>query len=365
MWSLRWEIRDLGSGARRYVYETFHGPRREAERHWVRREGEIRAAGTGYAKPTRIHLSEYLGDWLHRVEADLKPTAFRNYSDVCRLYILPHLGAVPLADLAPAVLQDWLTALRQRVSTRTVSLARSILRKALADAILLGLLPANPVERTRGPRQERQQRGAFTMDEAERLLSAAYERTRLGPLLEFLWLTGLRPGEALGLLWRDVDLEAGTVHVRRSRVRVGAKMIDQETTKTDAGRRDLALPARAVAALRRQQLLQAQERLTVDGWRDTGLVFTTGTGTGLLESAVGRRQRELRRRLGLPEYPLYGLRHTAASMQIAAGVPIEVVAKRLGHKHISVTVDTYGHLLPETNRQAARRLDDFLSGERK
>lgn len=362
VWSLRWEIRDPATGHRRYVYETFKGAERAAKRQWVKREAEIRAAGPGYVKPSRTELAEYLTDWLRR-ETDLRPTARDNYDNLCRLYIKPYLGAVPLADLTPAMLQDWLAELRGKVGPRTVALARTVLSHALKDAVRLGQLRDNPVDRTEGPRQDPKRRGAFTVGQAERLLAEAYRTTRLGPLLEFLWLTGLRPGEALGLLWNDVDLVAGTIHVHRSRVRVGGQMIEQNATKTEAGLRDLALPARAVEALRRQQLLQGQERLTVTRWTDTGLVFTTGKGTGLLESNVGRAERKLRRRLDLPDYPLYALRHTAASMQIAAGVPIEVLAKRLGHRHISMTVDVYGHLLPQANRQAAQALDDFLDRE--
>jgi integrase len=137
-------------------------------------------------------------------------------------------------------------------------------------------------------------------------------------------------------------------------------MVDQEYTKTRAGLRDIHVPKRALSALMRQIRMQAEERQRAGPrYANSHLVFTTALGRPLSLDQVSRAFRKLARRLGLPGR-LYDLRHSAASMMLALGVPAEVIAKRLGHKNISITIDTYGHLLPEANQEAARRLDAFL-----
>lgn len=366
VWLLRWEVRDPGTGKRRHKYETCHGTRTKAEDRWIERQAEIRRAGPGYVAPAKTPLRDHLQSWLIAAAPDWQPKTRANYADICRLYIAPYLGALRLQELTPVVVQQWIAQLLSKVGPRTVSLSRSTLRESIAWAVRSGILADNPIDKTRVPRSgdhSRRRVGAFTSEQAATLIATAYAGTRFGPFLEFQWLVGLRPGEALGLKWEAVDLEAGAISVYRSRVQLGGTMIDQERTKTSAGIRDLVLPKRAAEALRRQLIMQAEDRLRAGAaWPNTGLVFTTSTGTGILESNASRVFRRLRGRLGLPGHPLYGLRHTAASMQIAAGVPIEIVSKRLGHRNISVTVDTYGHLLPESNREAARRVDEFLAG---
>ena len=146
----------------------------------------------------------------------------------------------------------------------------------------------------------------------------------------------------------------------------GATGNGEEAAGGGAGRRPLELGRarrRAIEALHRQRTMQAKDRLAAGpAYEDHDLVFSTSRGRGLLETNVSRSFRRLRDCLELPLHPLYGLRHAAASMQIAAGVPIEIISKRLGHRNISVTMDIYGHLLPEANREAARRVDEFLAG---
>lgn len=369
VWRLQWSVRDPGTGKRRFEHETFVGSERQAQRRWSAHDAEIRAKGPGYRPASRRLVRDYMADWLRTVELELEPTTFRSYSDLTRLYILPHLGALRLAQLTTPMLQDWISDLRRTgLGGRTISMARGALHVALAHGVRLGVLAHSPVDATRVPRTRGEQRkvDAVPGDEAERIIAAAYARTRYGPPLEFLWLSGLRPSEALGLLWEDVDLEGGVVRIRRSRVKVGGKMLVRESTKTQNGLRDVALPSRAVEALRRRRdQLAADRRAAGDAYRDEGLVFQGRTGGGLRLDTLGQVLRRLLRSLGLPAYRLYDLRHTAASVQLAAGVPLEVVSKRLGHKNISVTADIYGHLLPEANQDAARRVDAFLARSRK
>ena len=136
----------------------------------------------------------------------------------------------------------------------------------------------------------------------------------------------------------------------------------QEVTKTAAGYRTIILPQAAIAALLLQQAQQAKDRLASGNqWQDDGWVFTTGTGGLLLPSNVYRDYARIRDRAGVPRLPFHALRHSAVSVQLAAGVPLEIISRKIGHKNGGLTADTYGHLLEESDRGAAAQVDATLS----
>jgi integrase len=360
-WRLRWKVKDPSTGKWREVSETFHGTKPEARKRWLERQQEITRAGSTYREPSREALRDYLSRWVEAKRADLRPTTWQQYESLIRTRIVPSLGATPLADLTPDLIQRWVDGLRsENLSTRTVSAARGVLRTALQDAVRLGTIRENPVDRTRGPRQQRRRVEAFTMEEGERLLQAA-KGARVEHLLRFAFFSGLRKGEILGLKWEDIDFDAGRVTVRRSLVTLKGGTAIHEP-KTEAGKRSFALPSPAVEALRAQWRRQAEERLAAGPkWRDEGWVFATTDGGRTNPHNVSRDFKRIRDRAGLPKLPFHALRHSAVSLQIAAGVAPEVISKRIGHRHISVTLDVYGHLLPEADKEAAEAVDRFLS----
>ena len=359
-WELCWVAgRDPGTGRPRRVYETLRGSRRDAERRWRERRDQLRAAPP--APDARQSLADWLAAWLAAVRPALRPTTAESYALMARVHIAPAIGAVRLEDLRPEHVRQMLDRSAARgCSPRTVAYARTVLRICLQEALRASLLRENPVDLVRPPRQSPKRVAAFSAPQAARLVAVS-AGSRLGPLLDFAWRTGLRRGELLALRWSDVDLAGARLRVEQSRTKVRGGTALQ-APKTGAGRRGLSLPASAVAALRRQADLQAADRAALgDAWQDSGLVFTVRAGGPLGPDRVSRDYRTLRDRAGLPPVPFHGLRHTAASLQLAAGAPVEVVSRRLGHRRISTTVDTYFHLLPESDRAAADALDAFLA----
>ncbi len=179
---------------------------------------------------------------------------------------------------------------------------------------------------------------------------------RLGPLWRFVAVTGCRRGEALGLRWRDVDLEAGTAAIVNQRAIAGGTVVEGPP-KTKAGARTVALDADTVRALRSWRKVQAAEQLAMGaGWPDTGLVFTNTDGSGLWPQRVTAEFRQTANRLALPLIGVHGLRHTAATWLITSGVNPRVVQQRLGHADVSVTLGLYTHVLPGHDVAAAEAL---------
>ena len=170
-------------------------------------------------------------------------------------------------------------------------------------------------------------------------------------LYSLIALTGLRRGEAAGLRWEDVDLATGLLHVRQQLVQLGYA-VEVGLPKTSKGVRTVALAERTLLELQEHRAQQRHEAGRL-GLPAPEYVFTREDGHTLHPEYVSRHFQVLTRRAGLPEIRLHDLRHTHASHALAAGVPLKVVQERLGHSSITLTADTYTHVLPEVSRAAA------------
>jgi integrase len=202
----------------------------------------------------------------------------------------------------------------------------------------------------------------LTREEARQFLEVARE-DRLGALYSVALTMGLRQGEALGLRWEDVDLEARLLHIRFQLQRIEGKGLQLVPPKTAPSRRTLAIPPTIIANLREHRARQLEERLLAGSrWTQSGLVFTTPIGTGLDGPNVTKSFQRLLMRAGLAHRRFHDLRHSCASLLLAQNVAPRVVMEVLGHSQISLTMNTYSHVLPELKREAAMQMEILLSG---
>jgi integrase len=211
------------------------------------------------------------------------------------------------------------------------------------------------------PRVSHRDVHVLSPDEALRLVDAARPDR-----LEALWVlalsTGLRRGELLGLTWSDIDLDRRQLRVTKALQRIPEKGLVLAETKTRRGRRSIVIPVGAVEALRRHRGRQAEERLLAGSqWEEKGFVFTSSRGTPLDgDNLISRPFRRVLQEAGLPPMRFHDLRHSCASLLLAQGVAPRVVMETLGHSRISVTLDTYTHVLPALQREAADAMDRAL-----
>jgi integrase len=172
---------------------------------------------------------------------------------------------------------------------------------------------------------------------------------------------GLRQGEALGLWWDDVDTRSGLLRVRRALQRQRGGGLVFTDPKTQRSKRTIPLPPPLVDALTAHRDRQEKERITAGSlWRGSPCVFTTQLGAPIEPRNDYRQFKKLLDRAGLPSVRLHDLRHTAASLLLAQGVPARVVMEILGHSQIALTMNTYSHVAPEVSREAAERMAQML-----
>ena len=198
-------------------------------------------------------------------------------------------------------------------------------------------------------------------EQAKTLLEAVADH-RLEALITVAVGLGLRQGEALGLRWReDIDLDAGLLSVQQTLERAGVEPRFGEP-KTARSRRTINMPSTVAAALRRHRTRQLEERLAAGPrWRESGLVFTTTIGTAIDKSGLHKAFKAVLRAAGLPDIRYHDLRHTAATLLLAQGVDPRTIMETLGHSQISLTMNTYAHVMPALQREAAAKMDAILT----
>lgn len=310
-----------------------------------------------------LKLGEYLDRWLaDSVRGTVRRSTFVRYEQITRIHVVPALGRVNLKVLTPAHVRGLYRAkLDSGLSPRTVQYIHTTLHKALKQAVNDGLLPRNVTEAVKAPRLTKKEVRPLSPQQAQTLLEAA-QGDRFEALYVLAVTAGLREGELLGLKWEDVDLLAGTLSVRRSlsTFKGGHSF---EPPKNGKGR-SIRLTARAVDALERHRAAQNEERLRLDSlWEDHGLVFPAQTGKPMRPwSLTGGPYLRLLRRAGLPEGTrFHDLRHTCATLLLVEGIHPKIVQELLGHATISITLDTYSHVLPNMQGEVIRVMDAALS----
>lgn len=319
-----------------------------------------------FVRPTRTTVGAYLlEEWLPAKLHTLKPSTTDAYEQLIRAYVVPAIGATPLAQIDGAALTSLYgellaTGRRGRsgapgspLAPKTVRNLHGMLHRALADAVKWRKLMANPADAADQPRKQTPEQQAWTGNELRRFVEAV-STDRCASLWRLLATTGMRRGELLGLRWQDVDLDTGTVTVRHTMTMVAGRPA-VGTPKTNAGVRRIALDTGTTSALRGWRKQQNADRLLMgSGWQDTlGLICTEADGTPIHPQVMSRRFRAIVAAAGLPAIRFHDVRHTYATAALAAGVPVKVLSSRLGHADVSVTLRIYAHVMPGDDEAAA------------
>lgn len=306
-------------------------------------------------------VREFVDQWLASIEHSVRPSTHRRYSDVMRKHVIPALGTVHLSKLSPAHLQDLYTnLLKQGLSPTTVNLLHVTLHGALKQALRWGMIERNPCDLVDPPRRVTPETITWSVDQTRKVLTIG-DSGEYAALWRLALMCGMRRGELLGLKWDDVDLDRGTLAVRRTLSRGSGGTWQLAEPKTASARRQIALPESCATVLRRHRLRQLEQRMALGpAWEDHNFVFTGRTGSPLHVNSMMMHFKKLITDTEVPPIRFHDLRHTCATLLLAEGVHPKIVQERLGHSDISMTLNRYSHVTPSMQRQAADTLDAAL-----
>ena len=325
--------------------------RREAERKLVEVLGELNKGGPA-PEPARMRLGEYLRQWLRDYAEDgVRARTTQGYATIINRHLIPKLGGVRLGELTASHIQAYQAkALREGrvdgrggLSPQTVRHHRTLLSVTLNQAVKWELVSRNVAQAVRAPRVRKREPRFLTIDEIERLLSAARD-TPYYTAIHLALYSGLRRSELCGLRWQDVDLDRGELSVAQTMIRLNGRGIVLEEPKRGASRRSIALSEAPIRVLRDHKPAENSRGDLV---------------LNLLPDTLSHGLMDIVEAAGL-DVSLHDLRHTHASLMIRAGVPMKVVQERLGHASILTTMDLYAHIMPGMQEDAARKLGEAL-----
>lgn len=362
--------RDPSTGKRKQKWQGGFHSKKEAEAELARVVNSVEQ-GT-YVNAARTLLSDYLRRWLEAAKVSLAPATYRRYWVATEMHIIPCLGNIPIAKLQPLEIQRFLTdelnsgrrdnktSVGRGLSPATVRYNYRVLHHALAQAVEWQLLMRNPADFVKTPKPQKKEISVLDEAEVDRLLQSLKGTWLYTPAFLAVF-TGMRMGEVLGLTWEDVDFRERVIHVRQASCqrRVGAPQFRQP--KTEKSRRSIDVSSTVTKVLREHRTEQLCWRLKAgSAWQDYNLVCSLEDGRPVNPPSLSSSFRTVAARLGM-SISFHGLRHTHASLLLKAGVPAKVVSERLGHSGIGLTMDTYSHVMPGMQRDAAERLERMLS----
>ncbi len=342
---------ERGKRQRRAVYG---GTKTEVRRKLAKLQSD--ALSGSLTDPERVTVAQFLRRWVEdTARPAVRPATHRLYAGVIRNHINPRLGGVSLARLTPAQVQGLYTIMeRDGCSARMRQLTHAVLRRALGQALKWNMILRNACDCVEKPKAPKKTMQVLDPTQVAQFLSAA-ESDRLFALYVLALAAGLRQGELLGLQQEDIGLKTGKVFVRRQ-LSEDNGVLRLTEPKTEKARRCVDLPEFAIAALR-----DHRKRMLVEG-NFGSFVFCDSTGKPLRKSNVTRRSfKPLLQKAGLPAIRFHDLRHTAATLLLSQGVHPKIVQERLGHSQIAVTLDTYSHVLPSMQKEAAAKLDTLFA----
>lgn len=356
-WTVKVDLPRGEDGKRRQKAFAFRGTKSEAEAYLAEKITEIERGL--YVDPKRQILSDYLIDWLSSSESSLAVTTHERYDRLLIQHIIPHIGSVRMSKLTPQTVQGLYTKLAADgsrldgksggLSAKTILQVHRILHKAFEVAMRWGILARNPADACMPPKLERSERSVLSAEDIGKLLKASLGGPYYLPILLAV-SSGMRRGEILGLTWGDIDLEKGTVSVRRSLAQT-SKGLSFKSPKSGRSR-TLALPEFAVEALRKVAATEDQKLL----------VCRQSDGKPMKPDSFSSNWRSVRDTAKVnPEVTFHDLRHSHATLLLASGTHLKVLSSRLGHSTISITADTYAHCLPSMDEDAAKSLNVMLS----
>jgi len=366
---------DPNTGKRRQQWIRFVGTRTQAQQKLTNLLGK--RDRSELAEPTKMTVAEWLDRWVSWLgdSGQRKPGTISRYTGIVNQHFKPHLGRIPLQALNPAHLQDYYHDVD--VSPGVKALHHTLLHFALRWAVQMGFLTSNPADRVpdrpRKPKHNDEVPKALSAEEARRLLAAAREQgLQVETLLTLALETGMRLGELLGLAWREVDLDKGVLRV--SCTLKNAKPPPLFGTPKNGKARTVRITPETARLLRRHRAAQAELKLANrDVYRDWDLVFAKGPGEVFhprhrLGDAMPLRQarkqylRPAIAKAGVKSVNFHGLRHTAATLMLQAGVSPHVVQRILGHQSLAMTMNIYAHVLPDMEEDACRKMGGLLRG---
>lgn len=356
-WSFTVDIgRDPETGKRKQKMLSGFKTKKEAEKACAELIAQIENGS--YVNVSSDTFGSFIMNYMETVaKQETRPSTYYSQLSVVKNHILPELGEVKLKNISPVHFQKFYNQkLKEKLSNNYVRKMHGIINKALNTAVHWGMLAKNPCEFVKPPRASKRDIHVWTMEQAHHFLEFMKGKRNYIVFVLAIY-TGMRRGEILALRWQDCNLEEGTLSVRQTLYRTGIDQLQFRETKTKASRRVISLPTFVINCLRKHKIEQNEQKLRLgNAYKNLDLVVATPLGTPVEPNTMNDYFQKQTKRAGLPVIRFHDLRHTHATILLRLGENPKLVSERLGHASVTITLDTYSHVLPDMQKDLAKNL---------
>ena len=320
-----------------------------------------------YTAPSKMTVGQWLDIWTAEYLGAVKPRTVDSYKSNIKNHIKPGLGALKLDSLNAHMIQSFYNGLGEErngktgVSPKTVKNIHGVLHKALQQAVANGYIRFNPADACILPKITKKEIQPLNEDQIAAFLKAI-KGHRYENLFVVTLFTGMREGEALGLLWDCVNLDKSTITVNKQLQKVRGSQGEYTLVSTKNGRgRTITVAPSIVKVLRNIKKTQLEHRLQYGKlWEDAGYVFTDEMGHHLKHQTVYLDFKKIMEQINSPNTRFHDLRHSYAVASIRSGDDIKTVQENLGHATAAFTLDVYGHVTERMKKESADRMEQFI-----
>lgn len=327
---------------------------------------------TEYVTPTKLTFGEWLDTWMKEYKKNgVRPATYTSYHHNIEAHIRPALGNMELQKIRPEHIQKLLNDMSAGIGKDaplapwTVLKVKNIISGAMEQAIRNQIIPYNPAKASVPPKLEQKDIRILTEPEQQTFMKAV-EGHRLEALYKLALATGMRRGELMALTWDCVDFKSNNIAVRGSISRVkdldtGITALRFSEPKTKAGRRQVPILPNIVPVLKEHKARQDAEKAEAgSAWNSENLVFCSNVGTVIEPRRVCTTMDKITDAAGLPRFTFHALRHTFATRMLEANVPAKVVQDVLGHADVTLTLNTYSHVIGSTAHEQMAKINNLF-----
>jgi integrase len=362
-WSFSIDVgRDPETGKRKQKTVSGFKTKKEAEKACAEMITKIEKGE--YVEESKETLGEFLIEFMeNKVKHSIRASTYHNQIFMTKKQLLPALGSKKLKDIKPLDIQKFYSKkMEEGLSAAYIKQLHSILTKAFRTALEWGLIEKNVMATVKAPRIQKKNMAIWTMKEANQFLEYVKERKFFIVYVLAIY-TGMRKGEILGLRWRDCDLENNTISIQQTLYKTNGTFVFQEP-KTKGSKRIITISDFVVHCLKKQKARQNEWKLRLgQAYQSSDLVAANWVGTPIDPTHLHCDFKSSIQKAGVPVIRFHDLRHTHATLLLQMGENPKVVSERLGHADVSITLDTYAHVLPNMQKDLAKKFDAAMRDE--
>jgi integrase len=356
-WYYQFYTGEIINGKRKKITKRGFKTKKEAEKAMI--EAMAAYQKGEYVEPSKMLYQDYMQDWL-KTKRNLGEQTLELYDSYLRTHIIPALGHIPLAKLTAHDIELFLDSLHEKgLAPATIKRIFSVVNASLNAAANKDLITKNVANKVEKPKvKQHRELVIWEPSFVNEFLQKTRYASRYWIAVYLAIMTGMRQGEILGLRWSDIDFEKRYLTIQQT---VNRHREIKPGAKTKRSVRSVALSPETVEVLKEHRQLIVQERIALGPeYQNNDLVVCTKFGGPVTQRAIQKVWTSFLEKTGAPKITFHDLRHTHASLLIKQGVHIKVISERLGHSSVAITMDLYGHLMPNMQEDAAAGLDSII-----